>query len=65
MNIQLSMQSSKLKFEFTGPNQIFEFYFYIVLNKNIEKCTGPNKDYLFWPGGTVFIVRTIDVNKNM
>jgi hypothetical protein len=28
------IQSSKWKFKFTGPNQILEVIFYIVLNKN-------------------------------
>jgi len=33
-DISMLMQSSKWKFEFTGPNQILGIYFYIVLNKN-------------------------------
>ena len=36
LHILLLKQSSKWKLEFTGPNQILEFIFYIVLNKKID-----------------------------
>ena len=37
-SVNIQMQSSKRKFEFTGPNQILEFtsilYLYLPVNKN-------------------------------
>jgi hypothetical protein len=39
------VQSLKWKFEFTGPNQIFEFIFYIVLNKKQKNLVAQTKFY--------------------
>ena len=39
------VQSLKWKFEYTGPNQIFEFIFYIVLNKKQKNLVVQTKFY--------------------
>ena len=36
-------QSSKLKFEFTSPNQIIEYILHVNIKIKTEKFTGPNK----------------------
>ena len=51
-----TQQSSKCKFELTGPNKILEFIFICIVLQKTEKFTGPNK--VFWAGGPVLIVRT-------
>lgn len=39
------VQSLKWKFEYTGPNQIFEFIFYIVINKKQNNLVAQTKFY--------------------
>jgi len=42
------LKSSKWKFEFTGANQILEFKFYIVPNKNWKIYWSEQKFHWFW-----------------
>jgi hypothetical protein len=51
---QLGYQSSKWKFEFTGPNQILEFILYVYLNKN-WKIYWSTKFYWSWDGGLGYL----------